>query len=834
MRLVIDMQGAQTGSRFRGIGRYTISLTQAIVELAEPHHEVILIANAQMPESAEAITRAFDGLLDTKYIRIFDVTTNETEGSWANTASESIREAFIASMKPDALLITSMVEGYWDKAVTSAYRLPTTYKTAAILYDLIPLLHADTYLTSPDFSRFYAKKIESLKNVDLLLGISESSCKEAIDHLSTPLEKIENISAAIGPDFRPFSASQETAKAFLESMFISRKFILYAPGGFDPRKNFERLIAAYSQLPAHIRGTHQLVIVSKLSPDHQRQIKQWMDEHDVFESELILPGYVNDENLIKLYSLTTLFVFPSLHEGFGLPVLEAMACGAPTIGSACTSIPEVIGFEAALFDPLSTDSIRSKMAQALTDKDFWEQLKAHSTLQAQKFTWHACATKAWEHLLALSADAAPDKATVPATDSEDALFASITEHTQGLTPTEADLMQAARCIVFNEKQKQPQLFLDISVLANTDARSGIQRVVRSILLECINNPPKGFNVVPIRFDGDRYHSAEEAASKICSTPLNKTDEIVDFHQGDIYLCLDLLMHFGGSLHTVHRDMSLRGVQLNYIVYDILPLKNPEWWDPIIAPQFRCWIDEICKTADNLICISGAVADELRDWQENNRSIKSPIKQAILSFHLGAELSTSLPSKGIPDEAALIARAMENSTSFLMVSTLEPRKGHAQAIDAFELLWAKDTNACLIIIGKLGWKTGGLAERISGHAENGKRLFWLQNASDEFLEKMYEEADCLIMASLGEGFGLPLVEAAQHKLPIIARDLPVLREVGQEHAHYFTGLEAIDLSTEIENWIELRKMNEHPKSDHMPWLSWKSSTTQLLAAMQLYQ
>src|SRR3546814_20205534 len=96
----------------------------------------------------------------------------------------------------------------------------------------------------------------------------------------------------------------------------------------------------------------------------------------------------------------------------------------------------------------------------------------------------------------------------------------------------------------------------------------------------------------------------------------------------------------------------------------------------------------------------------------------------------------------------------------MVGTLEPRKAHAQAIAAFESLWARGTDIALVIVGKLGWRVDGLPDRLRRHPEFGKRLFWLEGISDEFLEQLYARTSFLLGASEGEGFGLPLIEAAR--------------------------------------------------------------------------
>jgi len=156
----------------------------------------------------------------------------------------------------------------------------------------------------------------------------------------------------------------------------------------------------------------------------------------------------------------------------------------------------------------------------------------------------------------------------------------------------------------------------------------------------------------------------------------------------------------------------------------------------------------------------------------------------------------------------------------------------QVLEAFEQLWQTDQDVSLIIIGKQGWMVDVLIEKLHTSPELNKRLFWLEGISDEYLEKVYTSSTCLIAASYGEGFGLPLIEAAQHKLPIIARDIPVFREVAGEHAFYFDGKKSAELAAAIQNWLKLYKSNQHPSSDSMPWLTWKKSATQLCKTLSL--
>ncbi|MFC6476011.1 glycosyltransferase family 4 protein [Pseudomonas asuensis] len=165
-----------------------------------------------------------------------------------------------------------------------------------------------------------------------------------------------------------------------------------------------------------------------------------------------------------------------------------------------------------------------------------------------------------------------------------------------------------------------------------------------------------------------------------------------------------------------------------------------------------------------------------------------------------------------------------------MGTIEPRKGHDQTLKAFDRLWQEGIEANLVLVGQAGWNVDELIHDITSHKLLGKRLFWLKGISDEYLEKIYQNATCLVFSSKGEGFGLPLIEAAQFGLPIIARDIPVFREIAEDNAHYFKGSKAEDLSKEVKAWLDLRKSGLHPSSSNMKWLTWKQSAEQIKARL----
>jgi len=419
------------------------------------------------------------------------------------------------------------------------------------------------------------------------------------------------------------------------------------------------------------------------------------------------------------------------------------------------------------------------------------------------------------------------------TDLIDAsLVAAVAGISTTVAPADSDLVSVAGCIAFNSgRDTPPQLLLDISEITKSDARTGIQRVVRSLLRELLEQPPQHVAVQPIYFDGVRYRAANNFVAALTGKQSPAiADEIVDFCQDDIYLALDLNT-MTSAVHDVHLRLKCRGVRFYFIVYDILPLHRPEWWPAGGSATHESWLRSISEVAGGLICISESVAQDVRAWIAANIPAHAPdIK--VASFHLGADIGNSLPTQGMPDNAAVVLGSLQAGAGFLMVGTLEPRKGHTQTLAAFEHLWRQGIAANLVIVGKEGWMVDKLADKLRRHTELGKRLFWLEGISDEYLEKVYAASCCLIAASEGEGFGLPLIEAAQHKLPIIARDIPVFREVAGEHAFYFSGLQPVDLANAIIQWLDSNSKGQVPQSAGMPWLTWRESAQQFIGGLGL--
>ena len=394
MRIVVDLQGAQTESRFHGIGRYSLDFALALARNPRDH-EFWLLINGHVPSSARELRILFADCVPPERMLMFHppdaLELQIAKDRPRRTAAELTRAHLIRSVRPDCLIITSLIEPPGSESVTTNNADDLESITAAVLYDLIPWLNPDVYLADPSLRQYYEAKLAELEKAQLLLAISESSRQEAIGHLGTAPDDVVTISSAARDAFSPGVAEWSDLRPELG---INRRFVMYAPSGYDPRKNLVGLIEAVSQLPSELRTAHQLVITSKFADHDHERLRIAARKHGLTDDELVLTGFVTDADLVTLYRATELFVYPSLHEGFGLPALEAMRCGAAVIGSDRTSVPEILGSDDALFNPTSVPAIAAKITELLRDGSARSALRSHGLEQSKKFSWETTAGRA--------------------------------------------------------------------------------------------------------------------------------------------------------------------------------------------------------------------------------------------------------------------------------------------------------------------------------------------------------------------------------------------------------------------------------------------------------
>lgn len=276
--------------------------------------------------------------------------------------------------------------------------------------------------------------------------------------------------------------------------------------------------------------------------------------------------------------------------------------------------------------------------------------------------------------------------------------------------------------------------------------------------------------------------------------------------GDILVLLDYDLAAAPAILAARQ----RGAQVVAVVYDLLPITHPECF--MDASAVAAWLEWLAGNTDHLLGISHDVEDAIRRrWPDRARPPGH--------FLLGADFApagATVPSSRLAP--------MLSAPCFLMVGTLEPRKGHGEVLDAFEVLWARGGSGRLLIVGREGWLVDGLIRRLRNHAELGRRLHWFNDVGDTELSAAYQHATALIAASRGEGFGLPLVEAQLAGLPVIATDIPVFREVGGPAVRFYP---PGDIPRLVE-LLEACSASPPPRLAGFRWRSWQEAAADFMS------
>ena len=269
-----------------------------------------------------------------------------------------------------------------------SYVLPIFAKNKMVLtiYDMTLFATHDWY--NP-ISRFRVQKLlrASAKKAHKIIAGSENSKRDIIEILRVPEEKVRVIYIGVNDMYKPID-DQHELDSIKARYGITGRFVLHV-GSLNPRKNIPRLIDAYGRLPAEILEEYQLVIAGKRSWKSEgifAKVKQ-----SGLEDRVIFTGFVEDDDLPLLMNAADLLVFPSLYEGFGIPPLEAMACGTPVVASNASSIPEVVGDAALLFDPYNIEEMADAMYRALTDEQLRNELRRKGFERVKLFSWEKAA-----------------------------------------------------------------------------------------------------------------------------------------------------------------------------------------------------------------------------------------------------------------------------------------------------------------------------------------------------------------------------------------------------------------------------------------------------------
>jgi glycosyltransferase involved in cell wall biosynthesis len=311
---------------------------------------------------------------------------------------------------------------------------------------------------------------------------------------------------------------------------------------------------------------------------------------------------------------------------------------------------------------------------------------------------------------------------------------------------------------------------DVSVYAGTPFFSGIQRVTTRLHSELAGLlEPRSGSLHPVRLtEGLPGPSHPE----LTRDPLTWRPS-VPLREAEWLLCIDLNVRLAR-----HREELLAarasGLRVAVVVHDIIPVLNPEWFPRESGDVgFAAWLSCVLDVADVLVVNSKATADQTMAFVDQHRPRRSD------SLHLAA-LPWGWDLGSPPPPASTQPRDVDH---LLMVGTVEPRKGHAEVLDAFEALWAEGSGMRLTVVGRRGWLVDDVVRRMERLDRTGGPFRWVEGGTDAELESLYARCTAVLMASYAEGFGLPVVEAALRGCHAVVRDIPVLREVAGSNATY---------------------------------------------------
>ena len=744
MRIWIDGQCFQSTSNVRGIGRYVSELLMAMAE--HSNTDMIVSLNGSMGDEAIAARRYLQAILPSVTIEIWFGTTVEPEDhngySTRRRADARILARHINEIAPDVAICPSPFEGFDDRTAPFTEPELVNCLTACIFHDLIPHRYPDRYLRQSHQPQAYYRRLMAIGRYDLVLCNSDFTANEYRAIFGK--ENFVTIGAGLPTEFTRHLARVSAGAAQVprgSALVPTLPYVLYV-GGLDWRKNLPVLIRAMAAVAEVRSGALSLLIVGDHADGELAPVRQQWAMHNLPAEGLMCSGWVSDSQLVDLYRAANMAIQPSLMEGFGLVALEAMATSCPFLAARGGAVAEVIGDETLLFDGHEPAQLATLIRRMLDDQAFRNAAIERGLIRAAMFGWARAAKIARSSL------------------DELCLVNEWTPAQPVEKPSEA----------------RTRIVMDVTSTAGSPFLSGIQRVLRLLSEAMLATPPspRAHDVVLSYSDEPSgWYAVDRAvASAISHDPRDR----LGVTDADIHFMIDSSWELPYIHRPRLRDALVLGQQVVHGVHDLGPLTMPGLTAGGMPQAFAKWFEFVLGYSTGIICVSRAVADEVYAMIE---AIQLPRAMDIGYLQLGSDFAQVTPESGW-------LGFLGDVPTFLMVGTIEPRKGHAVVLDAFERLWSQGGQANLLIIGKRGWNTLILQERLACHPQAEKRLFVRANVSDAQLRGAYLHATALIMASYLEGFGLPVVEAGALGCRVILSDLPVFREVGEgaREAWYF--------------------------------------------------
>lgn len=362
----------------RGFGRFTRELIGALLE-ADDRNDYLFFIDSETTDIDDIPARARK-------------ITAKTNFSQVKAAAADGRRSLGDLWSMSREVLRHKLDVFFFPAVYSYFPIFNRTKIVLTLHDVIADHHPELIFPNGRSKFFWKlKQNVAIRQADLVATVSEYSKKELVDYFGLPETRLRVISEAARSVFKVLPTNNGFVSTLARHGLVpGGEFLLYV-GGISPHKNLVRLIEAFKMLD--IGGT-QMVLVGDYKDDPffsaYPQLRSQVDKLGL-NGRVIFTGYIPDEELAYLYNAATLLVFPSLEEGFGLPAIEAMACGTPVAASRTGSLPEILGPVGRFFDPMNVDDIARVIGETLADEPLLKKMRADGLRRAEGFRWKRAA-----------------------------------------------------------------------------------------------------------------------------------------------------------------------------------------------------------------------------------------------------------------------------------------------------------------------------------------------------------------------------------------------------------------------------------------------------------
>ncbi len=410
-----------------------------------------------------------------------------------------------------------------------------------------------------------------------------------------------------------------------------------------------------------------------------------------------------------------------------------------------------------------------------------------------------------------------------------------------------------------------RVFIDCTWTHLAGRDTGIQRVVRNICEECGQvGRDLGVRAVPAVLEGRGFWGVRQAgpeprrpespvrallqkscfrstvllhvafprhpriaqafvrsAGKLLLSPLTwqSRKERVVWREGDVLILLDGMWNL--DLRDALKEARGAGARVVAVIHDLIPLTHRQFCGKAHTLAVEAGFRDLCENVDAFLAISDTVRAEVERYLQSDSTLRGARSTPVDFFHLGCDFHKRRAIGSVRDEARQAAGG------YLTVGTLLRRKNYAVLLDAFERVWETRPEARLCIVGAREWGGGDVRRRVLRHPQYRKRLFMFHDLSDAELGYCYSRARAVILPSLVEGFGLPLVEALHQGAPVFASDIPVFREIGGEHCVFFDATRPESLARIVVDYEAGGRLPVHRSPKEFQWIDWTESCRSLL-------